>query len=284
MRSSLARAAVPVIALAGCSASEGSRPAPESAGSIFEYLAAKYDHNDDGTVDPAEYGRESEGFARLDSNSDGKLTSEDFPAERWERDLGIRDMPPEMRERAGARYAARAVVLAYFRADSAAGDPTLSREGLEQAFTRLDHDASGALDATEFARATEAVPWGGPGEAWEILLAAIDVPPESRPSASKDLGNAGAEAGSARAAPGDGLVALDEFLRYHAGMAGKDGLLRGPPGVDPLAAAPGLAGDGPPVGSLAPDFDLEPPEGGTRVRLSSWRGKRPVALIFGSYT
>lgn len=284
MRKPLIRAAVPVLALAGCNAPQSSHVAPESVGSIFEYLAAKYDHNGDGAVDPAEYARESEGFARLDSNSDGKLTAEDFPAERWERDLGIRDMPPEMRERAGARYAARAVVLAYFRADSATGDPALSREGLEQAFARLDHDASGALDATEFARATDAVPWGGPGEAWEILRTAIDVPSESRPSASEDPGKAEAEAGSVRATPGDGLVALDEFLRYHAGMAGKDGLLRGPPGVDPLAAAPGLAGDGPPVGSFAPDFDLEPPEGGARVRLSSWRGKRPVALIFGSYT
>jgi hypothetical protein len=40
----------------------------------------------------------------------------------------------------------------------------------------------------------------------------------------------------------------------------------------------------PKVGELAPDFELQDPEGVTRVRLSDFRGKRPVALVFGSYT
>jgi hypothetical protein len=40
----------------------------------------------------------------------------------------------------------------------------------------------------------------------------------------------------------------------------------------------------PKVGDLAPDFSLEDPSGVTRVRLSDFRGKRPVALMFGSYT
>ena len=37
-------------------------------------------------------------------------------------------------------------------------------------------------------------------------------------------------------------------------------------------------------GELAPDFTLNPLEGGSPVRLSSLRGKMPVVLIFGSYT
>jgi hypothetical protein len=40
----------------------------------------------------------------------------------------------------------------------------------------------------------------------------------------------------------------------------------------------------PKVGDLAPDFELQDPDGVTRVRLSDFRGKRPVALVFGSYT
>ena len=40
----------------------------------------------------------------------------------------------------------------------------------------------------------------------------------------------------------------------------------------------------PKVGDLAPDFELQDPTGQTAVRLSSFRGKRPVALVFGSYT
>lgn len=42
--------------------------------------------------------------------------------------------------------------------------------------------------------------------------------------------------------------------------------------------------ESPKVGDLAPDFELQDPEGNVRVRLSDFRGKRPVALVFGSYT
>ena len=42
--------------------------------------------------------------------------------------------------------------------------------------------------------------------------------------------------------------------------------------------------DSPKVGDLAPDFMLEDPSGEKQVRLASFRGKRPVALVFGRYT
>ena len=37
-------------------------------------------------------------------------------------------------------------------------------------------------------------------------------------------------------------------------------------------------------GDAAPDFDLETLDRKARVRLSSFRGEKPVVLIFGSYT
>lgn len=40
----------------------------------------------------------------------------------------------------------------------------------------------------------------------------------------------------------------------------------------------------PKVGDLAPDFELQDPEGRAAVRLSDFRDKRPVVLVFGSYT
>jgi hypothetical protein len=40
----------------------------------------------------------------------------------------------------------------------------------------------------------------------------------------------------------------------------------------------------PKVGELAPDFELQNPDGQVQIRLSDFRGKRPVALVFGSYT
>lgn len=38
------------------------------------------------------------------------------------------------------------------------------------------------------------------------------------------------------------------------------------------------------VGDMAIDFELKKMKSDERVRLSSFRGKRPVALVFGSYT
>jgi hypothetical protein len=38
------------------------------------------------------------------------------------------------------------------------------------------------------------------------------------------------------------------------------------------------------VGAIAPDFTLSTLDGKRKVKLSSFRGHRPVALIFGSYT
>jgi hypothetical protein len=38
------------------------------------------------------------------------------------------------------------------------------------------------------------------------------------------------------------------------------------------------------VGDAAPDFQLETADHGLRVQLSSFRGRKPVVLVFGSYT
>ena len=40
----------------------------------------------------------------------------------------------------------------------------------------------------------------------------------------------------------------------------------------------------PKVGDLAPDFELVDVNGENPVRLSDFRDRRPVALIFGSFT
>lgn len=264
-----------VVALtAACQATAPDVLAPEGVGSTWEYLALKYDRNADGAIEPGEYAREGVDFARLDADQDGRLSSADFPDERWARDLGIRDMPPELRVQYGARYAARAVVLAYFQPDPHATE--LTREALEEGFARLDHDGSGALDASEFANATDDLPWGGPGEAWELLLAAMDAPEGAQAPAPEDE--------PVELASPDGLIAHEELSQYHASMADKAGILRGSPGVAPRSVELGRASDGPPVGTLAPDFALAPPSGGERARLSALRGKKPVALIFGSYT
>jgi peroxiredoxin len=38
------------------------------------------------------------------------------------------------------------------------------------------------------------------------------------------------------------------------------------------------------VGDEAPDFSLETYDNRSRVQLSDFKGKKPVVLVFGSYT
>ena len=42
--------------------------------------------------------------------------------------------------------------------------------------------------------------------------------------------------------------------------------------------------EGPSVGRLAPDFTLRTFDGDKSIRLARFRGKKPVVLIFGSFT
>lgn len=46
----------------------------------------------------------------------------------------------------------------------------------------------------------------------------------------------------------------------------------------------GSGAEGPKLDAPAPDFTLKSPDGKTTITLSEFRGKKPVALIFGSFT
>ena len=43
-------------------------------------------------------------------------------------------------------------------------------------------------------------------------------------------------------------------------------------------------GAAPRVGAIAPDFELRDSRGQHPIRLSEFRGEKPVALVFGSFT
>ena len=62
------------------------------------------------------------------------------------------------------------------------------------------------------------------------------------------------------------MVDVDRYISEHKAWQGK---------FDALA---------PKVGDIAPDFTLYDVSGENRVSLSDFRGRKPVALIFGSYT
>ncbi len=51
-----------------------------------------------------------------------------------------------------------------------------------------------------------------------------------------------------------------------------------------IAGDVGSPSEGPAVGALAPDFTLTTADGKGKITLSQHRGKRPLVLIFGSFT
>jgi hypothetical protein len=63
------------------------------------------------------------------------------------------------------------------------------------------------------------------------------------------------------------------------GMPSKEVLLYGL-----LTGEIGSGAEGPKLDAVAPDFTLTSPDGKTTITLSDFKGKKPVALIFGSFT
>ena len=51
-----------------------------------------------------------------------------------------------------------------------------------------------------------------------------------------------------------------------------------------LAGELGSLEPGPSLGDMAPDFTLSTYDGKSEITLSSYRDKKPVVLIFGSFT
>jgi hypothetical protein len=64
-----------------------------------------------------------------------------------------------------------------------------------------------------------------------------------------------------------------------AGMPSKQVLLKGL-----LNGELGSAFEGPAIGQQAPDFKLRTQDGSRQIRLADFRGKKPVVLVFGSFT
>ena len=85
-----------------------------------------------------------------------------------------------------------------------------------------------------------------------------------------------------RAAP-DSLEAHRELLSVYTRLGLRVEARHERLAIDRLHQEAAAKEGGPPINSLAPDFEL--PEAGTRqiVRLSEFRGSKPVVLVFGSY-
>ena len=222
--------------------------------SIWQYLQQKYDADGDARITEDEYARAGGQFARLDRDGDGRITSQDF-----ERRGSMRE------ERMRAMRAQRLVAM-YFQVD---GADRLTIDELQQAVAAYDTNGDRHVDADEFAAAAEerkVQPSGG--DSRRLQRALRGVAPFAALLAAVDR---------------DGNGQLEEaellaFFRQHDDGDGVWTLARetNPSRRDRQGGAP--------VGEVAPDFTLRPPHDGEVVTLSDFKGKRPVALIFGSYT
>ncbi|MCH8005356.1 MAG: hypothetical protein IH888_03890 [Planctomycetes bacterium] len=143
---------------------------------IWEYLQQKYDGDNDGRITPDEYDRKGGQFDRLDRNSDGVLTDEDFASGRGGMHRG--------RMMRGMR--AQGIVATYFQDDD---DPqSLSLDELKRAVAAYDTDSDGTLRRSEFEARAEGRKVNMPGrmgrmmdmmmgdaEPWEVLTETVDA-------------------------------------------------------------------------------------------------------------
>jgi Ca2+-binding EF-hand superfamily protein len=264
----LTKALVPALLLAGmlvpgCESTPAAEPgamAPMDVtgdmDSTWEYLAVRYDTNGDGRITEIEYARVGGRFDRLDHDGDGAITAADFESGGGQAAM-MRGMRAQM------------VVARYFQSADGATN-RLELEELRVAVAAYDTNGDGTIDAAEFAAAAEGRRVSVPGgdsrmmrramrdvDPWEALVDGID-------------------------ADADETLSDGEMVAFFKDRDDGDLVwqLRDPGSRSPRAQRP----SGPPEGELAPDFTLLPPEGGSPVTLSSFRGNLPVALVFGSYT
>ena len=119
----------------------------------------------------------------------------------------------------------------------------------QQLLRRADNNGNRKLSKEEWAKLFDELARGKPELEPEDLRRWLYPPPAGRPSG------------------GGGGMPPKEVLLF--------GLLTG---------EIGSGAEGPKLNAPAPDFTLKSPDGKTTITLSSFQGKKPVALIFGSFT
>jgi Ca2+-binding EF-hand superfamily protein len=178
----------------------------------WDWLAARYDTDHDGTITREEFKGPAELFDRLDRNGDGVLTAEDFD---WS---------------SGATFLKESRPIGkWFRA--------------------IDANSNGRISQNEwqefFAKAAKGKDYLTP-EDLRLML----QPPEKKDDKKSDDDDPSP------------LILLKGFATGELGSIH----------------------EGPAVEEKAPEFALRTQDGDREYRLSQFRGKKPVVLIFGSFT
>jgi hypothetical protein len=162
--------------------------------------------------------------------------------------------------------------------------PRKNFQGPAELFDRLDRDHDGALTAADFDW-SERSPFLQQSTQANMLFYRLDTDSNGRVSKAEW------EAFFQKAARGKSYLTPDD-LRGALIMPTppkSSGPPRGGPTPDVLLRGLlrgelGSFREGPDIDQVAPDFTLETHDGKSKVRLSEYRGKKPVVLIFGSFT
>jgi hypothetical protein len=164
------------------------------------------------------------------------------------------------------------------------GDGKITREefaGPADLFDRLDRDGDGVLTAADFDW-SERSPYHRLGMMAGQWFAFLDGNGNGRVSKEEW------DAFFKKAAGNKGYLTPEDLRRVMQPPKPPEGQKGGP---TPLVLFRGLFNgelgsfhEGPAVGDAAPDFRLWTPDGQTTYSLGDYRGKKPVVLIFGSFT
>lgn len=283
------------VALSGMVIAQESRPGG-SRDSLFPTL----DKNGDGTLGQEELDLAVSSLRKLDRNQDGTISQEELRAEQ-----GSGGSPrPAGSPRPGGRGMA-APVWSEIDQD---GDGKVSLqeapERMKGRFDRMDQNGDGFLDKEEQERIDQMFrrmrggggrpPQGGGGgrpprgggrggeDVWKILAEKYDK--DRNGEISKEEYTRGGEKFTQLDRNEDGKLNEADFLGGRNRGGGRGGRGTGRDG------GAGARSGVPEEGSDAPDFELAyaskegTAKNGRKVRLSSFEGDRPVALVFGSYT
>ncbi|MCZ6794089.1 MAG: hypothetical protein O7J95_10815 [Planctomycetota bacterium] len=237
---------------------------------VWKSLSAKYDANQDGRIDLEEYTRGEDKFRGLDRNGDGSLTSADFEGRG--------------RRRGGRQDFARMMASRVVRAADADGSGDVTKKEWAAFLESLEADDDGVVDEEKLqsllpgrggpgGRDSRGPGSRGPGEFGRRMVQMMDRDGDERLEIS-DLEAIFSELDRDES----GTIETGEMGRRGSGGRGSGG--RGPGGRERERGS-----DLPQKGDVAPDFELPYAKDENKlVRLSSFAGKRPVALVFGSYT
>lgn len=223
----------------------------------WELLLGEHDKNGDGKIAKSEYGRGDVRFNRLDRDGDGFITQADTTGGGRGRGGGrgggrgneTPTMTPEKRT---------AVMLGRLLG----ADEEVDRKGVDKWFLSLDGDQDGKLVQKELTCVTS----------WWAKTAIKRLDKDADKALSK---NEIAKAYAIADTDKSGTLSKSELAAPAARQRG---------GRNDRRGGRNNGGKPPAVGQVAPDFTLKTLDGKAKHTLSSYKGKKPVALIFGSYT